>query len=230
MFEALKKTITDRIESVNKHISYMKFNGTGQPTYHGACAKEVEDLTWFLEKLDEEETRIYLPTSLHSNYLIDIDGTITDDISNEDVELMSSCVPKPGSLRSINALYDAGHTITFFTSRTEEMKDMTLTWLHQWGFKFHGLIMDKPRGGNYIWIDNLDVTGIKYKENYWTDGMSEIEYTLEIQGWTLECEHPLEIRHQDGSFASGQAALTVIESFPTSRKLNKRLNSSSRQI
>ena len=30
------------------------------------------------------------------------------------------------------------------------------------GFKYHGLLMGKPRGGNYIWIDNLDVKGIKY--------------------------------------------------------------------
>ena len=26
--------------------------------------------------------------------------------------------------------------------------------------------MNKPRGGNYIWIDNLDVKGIKYQNNW----------------------------------------------------------------
>ena len=34
---------------------------------------------------------------------------------------------------------------------------------------------------------------------------------LELAGWTLECESPLEIRHEDGSFATGQAAQIVIE-------------------
>ena len=29
---------------------------------------------------------------------------------------------------------------------------------------------------------------------------------LEEQGWTIECQSPFEIRHEDGSFASGAAA------------------------
>jgi len=33
---------------------------------------------------------------------------------------------------------------------------------------------------------------------------------LEHYGWTIECESPFEIRHEDGSFASGQAAYTVL--------------------
>jgi hypothetical protein len=36
---------------------------------------------------------------------------------------------------------------------------------------------------------------------------------LEKAGWTLECETPLEIRHEDGSFASGQAAQLVLEHY-----------------
>jgi len=34
---------------------------------------------------------------------------------------------------------------------------------------------------------------------------------LEKMGWTVECESPFEIRHEDGSFASGQAARLVTE-------------------
>lgn len=30
-------------------------------------------------------------------------------------------------------------------------------------------------------------------------------------GWTIECQSPYEIKHEDGSFASGQAAHFVIE-------------------
>jgi hypothetical protein len=35
---------------------------------------------------------------------------------------------------------------------------------------------------------------------------------LEANGWTVECHSPLEIRHEDGSFATLNAARTVIES------------------
>jgi hypothetical protein len=29
-------------------------------------------------------------------------------------------------------------------------------------------------------------------------------------GWTVECESPIELRHEDGSFASGQAAYVML--------------------
>ncbi len=38
--------------------------------------------------------------------------------------------------------------------------------------------------------------------------MTDFE-ALETAGWTVECESPFEIRHTDGSFATGQAACTV---------------------
>lgn len=38
----------------------------------------------------------------------------------------------------------------------------------------------------------------------------EIELLSE-GGWTIECQSPLEIRHEDGSFASGFAAQIVID-------------------
>ena len=39
---------------------------------------------------------------------------------------------------------------------------------------------------------------------------AEEREALQHYGWTAECEHPLEIRHGDGSTATGQAANTVI--------------------
>lgn len=36
------------------------------------------------------------------------------------------------------------------------------------------------------------------------------EKILKSHGWTIECESPLEIRHEDGSFATMQAANIVI--------------------
>jgi hypothetical protein len=88
------------------------------------------------------------------NFLIDIDGTICDDIPNEEPERMVDCAFYPDALEIINQWYGEGHIITFFTSRTEAHRIITEEWLKKCGFKYHGLLFGKPRGGNYHWIDN----------------------------------------------------------------------------
>ena len=100
------------------------------------------------------------------NYLIDIDGTITDDVPNEEPERMKTCVPYPDALEILNKWYDEGHIITFFTSRTEEHRSITEDWLDKHGFKYHGLLVGKPRGGNYHWIDNHIVRATRFKGKF----------------------------------------------------------------
>lgn len=39
----------------------------------------------------------------------------------------------------------------------------------------------------------------KFEENF-----------LKKHGWTVECESPLEIKHEDGSIATGQAVQMII--------------------
>ena len=112
------------------------------------------------------------------NYLIDIDGTLTDDVPNEEPERMSVVLPYAGSVETLNKWYDEGHVITFFTSRTEEVRDITEAWLNKHGFKYHGLLMGKPRGGNYHWIDNHIVRGTRYN-GVWSD-LVEKEVTIEV--------------------------------------------------
>ena len=102
------------------------------------------------------------------NYLIDIDGTVTDDVPNEEPERMALVLPFPDALEVLNKWYDEGHIITFFTSRTEEVRDITEAWLNKHGFKYHGLLMGKPRGGNYHWVDNHVVQATRYIDK-WTD-------------------------------------------------------------
>ena len=51
------------------------------------------------------------------NYLIDIDGTICDDIPNEEPERMTTAKLYPDALATLNKWYNQGHYITFFTSR-----------------------------------------------------------------------------------------------------------------
>ena len=96
------------------------------------------------------------------NYLIDIDGTICDDIPNEEPERMSTAKVFDEALEVLNKWYDEGHIITFFTSRVEDHRVVTEKWLKKNGFKYHGLVMGKPRGGNYHWIDNHMVRATRY--------------------------------------------------------------------
>jgi uncharacterized HAD superfamily protein len=102
------------------------------------------------------------------NYLIDIDGTITDDVPNEEPERMATCLPYEGSVDTINTWYDQGHIITFFTSRTDEHEGVTKQWLAKNGFKYHNLLLNKPRFGNYHWIDNHVVRATRYN-GVWGD-------------------------------------------------------------
>lgn len=100
------------------------------------------------------------------NFLIDIDGTICDDIPNEEPERMLTCLPYPDALDIVNKWYEEGHIITFFTSRTEEHRAYTEEWLQKHDFKYHGLLMEKPRGGNYHWIDNHIVKATRFKGKF----------------------------------------------------------------
>jgi len=117
-----------------------------------------------------------LPNNV-KNYLIDIDGTICDDIPNEQPERMSTAKVYPEALVTLNKWYSNGHIITFFTSRLEIHRDVTEEWLTRHGFKYHALLMEKPRGGNYHWIDNHMVRATRYQGNF-TD---LIEKNVKIQ-------------------------------------------------
>ena len=95
-----------------------------------------------------------LPDGL-KNYLIDIDGVISEDCANEDIERMRIVKEIPDAKEKINQLFDRGNIITLFSSRTaEEHKEITETWLKERGFKYHAIIFNKPRGGNYVFIDD----------------------------------------------------------------------------
>lgn len=112
------------------------------------------------------------------NFLIDIDGTITEDVPNEEPERMATCVPFKDALTTINKWYNEGHIITFFTSRTEAHRTVTEVWLNDHGFLYHGLLMGKPRGGNYHWIDNHVVKATRYLGKF-TDLTTE-KRTIEV--------------------------------------------------
>jgi hypothetical protein len=128
-------------------------------------------------KKDGELVSPVLPDNI-KNYLIDIDGTVCDDIPNEEPWRMVDANVYPDALDVINKWYDEGHIITFFTSRTELHREVTTEWLNKHKFKYHGLLMGKPRGGNYHWIDNHIVRATRY-EGKFTDLIKK-QKTVEV--------------------------------------------------
>jgi hypothetical protein len=95
-------------------------------------------------------------------YVIDIDGTICDKpLCREDGDYETS-IPKLERIEKINALYDEGHRIKYFTARgmgrysddagkaKEKFYNLTHQQLTVWGCKFHELILGKPSGDIYI--------------------------------------------------------------------------------
>jgi uncharacterized HAD superfamily protein len=126
--------------------------------------KDIEKRFLSLTENGEQVSPI-LPKEI-KNYLIDIDGTICDDIPNEQPERMLTEKVYSDALATLNKWHDEGHIIYFFTSRTEVNRDYTERWLKQHGFKYHGMIMGKPRGGNYHWIDNHLVKATRYRGKF----------------------------------------------------------------
>jgi hypothetical protein len=116
-------------------------------------------------------------------FLIDIDGTICDDIKNEESYLYPVAKVFPNALEIINKWYDEGHIITFFTARESKDRVTTEAWLIRHGFKYHGLVMDKPRikdDQEYIWIDNRKVRAITYLGT-WSE-LKEVDAKIKVFG------------------------------------------------
>lgn len=133
-----------------------------------------------LKELKDKDGNLLSPALAEGvkNYLIDIDGTVCDDIPNEEPERMLTAKAYPDALKTLNKWYDEGHIICFFTSRTEEHREYTERWLKENGFKYHSILMGKPRGGNYHWIDNHLVKATRYRGKF-TD-LIDKEVTIQV--------------------------------------------------
>ncbi len=133
-----------------------------------------------LKELKDKDGNLLSPALAEGvkNYLIDIDGTVCDDIPNEEPERMLTAKVYPDALETLNKWYEEGHIICFFTSRTEEHRIYTEIWLKENGFKYHSLLMGKPRGGNYHWIDNHLVKATRYRGKF-TD-LVDKEVTIQV--------------------------------------------------
>jgi uncharacterized HAD superfamily protein len=112
---------------------------------------------------DEEKKKSPVLPANVKNFLIDIDGTIGEDIPNEEPWRMEDAEVFPDALAKCNQWYFEGHIICFFTSRTEAHRQVTENWLTKHGFLYHAIVFGKPRGGNYYWIDNHKITSVRYE-------------------------------------------------------------------
>lgn len=104
------------------------------------------------------------------NFVFDIDGTICKNIVAGGS--YTEAIPYLDRIAKINALFDAGHDITFFTARgmgrhkgdvkavNVEFYDMTYAQLISWNVKFHRLILGKPSGDFYV--DDKGISDIDF--------------------------------------------------------------------
>lgn len=114
------------------------------------------------------------------NIILDIDGTICDDIPNENPQRMHEILPYPEALKMVNTWYERGHIITFFSSRSEELRELTTNWLAKHGFNYHNLILGKPRGGKYHWIDNQLLSATRFKIRFVDLDVDEFEIDIPV--------------------------------------------------
>jgi hydroxymethylpyrimidine pyrophosphatase-like HAD family hydrolase len=80
-------------------------------------------------------------------YLLDIDGTVLTQCAPGDYD---EAKPLDGAKEKINAAYDAGHQIVFYTSRNFKYMRQTYKQLRDFGFRFHHISFNKPHADRII--------------------------------------------------------------------------------
>ena len=71
-----------------------------------------------------------------------------------------------GASAWINERYDEGHNICFLTTRKERLRSSTEAWLKQHGFKYHSLIMNRPKAQQYHYIDDRHVQATTFRGKF----------------------------------------------------------------
>ena len=93
-------------------------------------------------------------------YCFDIDGTICTNTDGH----YALAEPFESRIDHVNALYDAGHIISFFTARGSttgiDWRSLTEQQLGQWAVRYHTLIMGKPHA--YLFVDDKGIRADDY--------------------------------------------------------------------
>ena len=95
---------------------------------------------------------------------VDIDNTICKTNSSAEYD---KAVPINSRIQKINKLYDAGHTIIYWTARGTlsgiDYYDLTKSQLDKYGVKYHELKLKKPYYD--LFIDDRNVNSEEYFNN-----------------------------------------------------------------
>jgi hypothetical protein len=88
-------------------------------------------------------------------YIVDIDNTICETQGSD----YPNSTPIYYRINEINNLYDAGHTINYWTARGSSSGinwlELTIQQLNEWGVKYHSVNVGKPSYD--VWIDDKAV-------------------------------------------------------------------------
>ena len=103
---------------------------------------------------------------------VDIDETICITPESRDY---SKAEPIQTHIDKINALYDEGHSITYWTARGavsgRDYRELTEAQLRDWGAKHHALILKKPAYDVFICDRVLNTRDFfKDEHTWWPDG------------------------------------------------------------
>lgn len=92
--------------------------------------------------------------------MVDIDGTICTNTNGD----YKSAQPLVDRIEKLNALYDAGHEIHYWTARGGttgiDWSILMLNQLREWGVKYTSANLGKPVYD--IWIDDKAVSDVEF--------------------------------------------------------------------
>ena len=95
-------------------------------------------------------------------YIVDIDGTICRHESKSTP--YSRAIPIKERINFFNELYDAGHTIIYWTARGTgsgiDWREVTEKQFKEWGVKYHELRLGKPIYD--LFIDDKNINSDTY--------------------------------------------------------------------
>ncbi len=114
-------------------------------------------------------------------FVIDIDGTVCEDIPNERSKDMVDAKEITGAKDWINSRHDEGNYICLFTARTQDLAVITEKWLKDHGVKYHRIIYGKPRKlgyDGYHYIDNTHVQATTLKEEF--SALRKVQHEIEV--------------------------------------------------
>lgn len=76
---------------------------------------------------------------------MDMDGVITKETGGWTLDYYSSCNPNYDTINLMKSLKKEGHKIIVYTSRlSNEVKVVTIQWLHKHNVPFDAIHFDKP--------------------------------------------------------------------------------------